>query len=108
MNATFIHTNSPCARRDEGAQRNRATAHATRAPGPAYLAALKTLKDGSSSAKKELMEEAAIMFKLQHQNLVGLVGVCTREYPILLMMESATKWHRCCLAELVRLPNVAR
>ena len=55
---------------------------------PAYLAAVKTLKEGSTGAdKKELMEEAAVMAQLQHTNLVGLIGVCTREYPILLVME---------------------
>ena len=60
----------------------------TAAGSPSFLAAVKTLKEGSSSAdKRELMEEAALMAQLQHANLVGIVGVCTRSYPILLVLE---------------------
>lgn len=55
---------------------------------PAYLAAAKTLKAGASTAdKNELMEEAAIMAGLRHPNLVGLVGVCTTDFPILMVIE---------------------
>ena len=55
---------------------------------PAFLVAVKTLKEGCTGQdKKELMEEAALMAHLRHDNLVELVGVCTREYPVLLVME---------------------
>ena len=55
---------------------------------PSFLAAVKTLKEGSTGAdKRELMEEATLMAQMQHANLVGIVGVCTRAYPVLLVLE---------------------
>lgn len=56
--------------------------------GPAFLVAVKTMKEGCTGQdKKELMEEAALMVQLRHDHLVELVGVCTRAFPILLVME---------------------
>ena len=55
---------------------------------PAYTVAAKTLKEGCTGAdERMLMEEAAIMAQLQHNNVVGIVGVCTRQYPMLLVMQ---------------------
>jgi len=57
-------------------------------PRPAYLAAVKTLKEGSTRQdKQELMEEAAINALLQHDNLVALIGVCTKGSPVMLVLE---------------------
>ena len=38
-------------------------------------------------ALKDFLEEAAIMKDLKHPNLVQLLGVCTREAPLYMIME---------------------
>ena len=42
---------------------------------------MKTLKVGTMGAS-ELLEEAALMKKLRHSNLIQLYAVCTKEEPI--------------------------
>lgn len=59
-----------------------------RGPGTPFLAAAKTLHAGATGADRAaLMEEAAIMNALNHKHLVGLVGVVTKGYPLMIIME---------------------
>uniref|UniRef100_A0A4W3I4U2 Tyrosine-protein kinase n=1 Tax=Callorhinchus milii TaxID=7868 RepID=A0A4W3I4U2_CALMI len=51
-----------------------------------YNVAIKMIKEGSMS-EDEFLEEAEIMMKLKHPNLVQLYGVCTKEYPIYIVTE---------------------
>lgn len=48
--------------------------------------AVKTLKE-DTMALKDFLEEAAIMKEMKHQNLVQLLGVCTREPPFYIITE---------------------
>ena len=48
--------------------------------------AVKTLKPGTRSAG-EFLQEAGVMKRLRHAQLIYLHGVCTREEPIMLVME---------------------
>ena len=48
--------------------------------------AVKTLKPGTMGAS-EFLEEAALMKKFRHQNLVQLYAVCTQEEPIYIITE---------------------
>ena len=48
--------------------------------------AVKTLKPGTMGAS-EFLEEAALMKKFRHQNLVQLYAVCTKEEPIYIITE---------------------
>nr|4CSV_A Chain A, SRC-ABL TYROSINE KINASE ANCESTOR [synthetic construct]4UEU_A Chain A, TYROSINE KINASE AS - A COMMON ANCESTOR OF SRC AND ABL [synthetic construct] len=48
--------------------------------------AVKTLKEGTMSVE-EFLQEAQIMKKLKHPNLVQLYGVCTKEPPIYIITE---------------------
>ena len=48
--------------------------------------AVKTLKPGTMGAS-EFLEEAALMKKLRHQNLVQLYAVCTKEKPFYIITE---------------------
>ena len=48
--------------------------------------AVKTLKPGTMDAS-EFLEEAALMKKFRHQNLVQLYAVCTKEEPIYIITE---------------------
>ena len=52
--------------------------------------AVKTLKE-DTMALKDFLEEAAIMKEMKHQNLVQLIGVCTREPPFYIITEFMTK-----------------
>ena len=48
--------------------------------------AVKTLKTGIVSPQ-EFLQEAALMKKLRHPNLIQLYAVCTREEPIYVIIE---------------------
>ena len=48
--------------------------------------AVKTLKPGTRSAS-EFLQEAGVMKRMRHAQLIYLHGVCTREEPIMLVME---------------------
>ena len=48
--------------------------------------AVKTLKE-DTMALKDFLQEAAIMKEMKHQNLVQLLGVCTREPPFYIITE---------------------
>uniref|UniRef100_A0A671XCC7 Tyrosine-protein kinase n=1 Tax=Sparus aurata TaxID=8175 RepID=A0A671XCC7_SPAAU len=48
--------------------------------------AIKMIKEGSMS-EEEFIEEAKIMMKLRHENLVQLYGVCTKQRPIYIVTE---------------------
>ncbi|CAL8333244.1 tyrosine-protein kinase BTK [Gadus morhua] len=48
--------------------------------------AIKMIKEGSMS-EEEFIEEAKIMMKLCHENLVQLYGVCTKQRPIYIVTE---------------------
>jgi len=48
--------------------------------------AVKTLKPGSL-APKEFLEEAAMLKKYRHKQIVSLFGVCSNEEPLLIVLE---------------------
>ncbi|XP_023650785.1 tyrosine-protein kinase BTK isoform X2 [Paramormyrops kingsleyae] len=48
--------------------------------------AIKMIKEGSMS-EDDFIEEAKVMMKLQHTNLVQLYGVCTKQRPIYIVTE---------------------
>ncbi|XP_013406670.1 Abelson tyrosine-protein kinase 2 isoform X2 [Lingula anatina] len=50
------------------------------------IVAVKTLKE-DTMALKDFLEEAAIMKEMKHENLVQLLGVCTREPPFYIVTE---------------------
>ena len=43
--------------------------------------------DVTPQLEADFLAEARIMMKLQHPNVVGLIGVCTRQRPYLMVME---------------------
>ena len=50
--------------------------------------AVKTLKPGSSLDKKiAFLSEADMMKRFDHRNIVKLLGVCTRNEPVYMVME---------------------
>jgi abelson tyrosine-protein kinase 1 len=49
--------------------------------------AVKTLKEETSAALHDFLAEAAIMKDLRHDNLVQLLGVCTRDAPYYIITE---------------------
>ncbi|NXT34014.1 BMX kinase, partial [Pelecanoides urinatrix] len=51
-----------------------------------YDVAIKMIKEGAMS-EDEFIEEAQAMMKLNHHKLVRLYGVCSKSYPIYLVME---------------------
>ncbi|NXF39544.1 BMX kinase, partial [Nyctibius bracteatus] len=51
-----------------------------------YDVAIKMIKEGAMS-EDEFIEEAQTMMKLNHPKLVRLYGVCSKSYPIYLVME---------------------
>lgn len=53
--------------------------------------AVKTLKEDMMHLEKEFLEEAELMKKIRHPNLVRLLGVCTLEAPIYIVTEFMTK-----------------
>lgn len=53
--------------------------------------AIKTLKNVTPQATEEFLAEADVMTKLQHQNLVQLIGVCTANEPIMIVSEFMAK-----------------
>jgi serine/threonine protein kinase len=57
--------------------------------GIALTTAVKTLKAGNDTSRKELLHEAALMALLEHGNLVAILGVVTapRNMPALLVLE---------------------
>ena len=52
-------------------------------------AAVKTLKQSDSSAREDLLREAALMALFEHRNLVSLIGVVTkpRNIPAMIVLE---------------------
>ena len=52
--------------------------------------AIKTLKTGTMSSS-DFLQEAAIMKKFRHPNLVALYAVCSKEEPIYIVTEYMTK-----------------
>ncbi|XP_006632978.1 tyrosine-protein kinase BTK isoform X2 [Lepisosteus oculatus] len=67
--------------------------------------AIKMIKEGSMS-EDDFIEEAKIMMKLRHQNLVQLYGVCTKQRPIYIVTEFLA--NGCLLSylrETLKLPN---
>lgn len=60
--------------------------------------AIKTLKTGSMSSS-DFLQEAAIMKKFRHPNLVTLYAVCSKEEPIFIVTEFMSKGS---LLELLR------
>eukprot|EP00056_Hartaetosiga_gracilis_P011121 m.166535 g.166535 ORF g.166535 m.166535 type:complete len:2195 (+) comp13451_c0_seq2:195-6779(+) len=55
---------------------------------PEYIVAVKTIHpDAGDSARKELLQEAAIMAQFKHPNIVGFVGVVTVNEPVMLVVE---------------------
>uniref|UniRef100_A0A0K8TET8 Tyrosine-protein kinase n=1 Tax=Lygus hesperus TaxID=30085 RepID=A0A0K8TET8_LYGHE len=63
--------------------------------------AVKTLKE-DTMALKDFLEEASIMKKMKHPNLVQLLGVCTREPPFYIITEFMSKGN---LLDYLRLGN---
>lgn len=54
----------------------------------AHDVVVKVLKEGSSDQKKtEFREEALLMSRLEHKNILQLVGICMTEKPMLLVIE---------------------
>lgn len=50
--------------------------------------AVKTLKIGSTMEEKlDFLSEAEVMKRLEHKNIVKLVGVCTKSEPVYTVME---------------------
>lgn len=50
--------------------------------------AVKTLKSGSNTeVKLDFLSEAEVMKRLDHQNIVKLLGVCTKNEPVYTIME---------------------
>lgn len=50
--------------------------------------AVKTLKIGSTMEEKlDFLSEAEVMKRLDHKNIVKLVGVCTKSEPVYTVME---------------------
>eukprot|EP00051_Salpingoeca_urceolata_P001714 m.43425 g.43425 ORF g.43425 m.43425 type:complete len:1401 (-) comp11636_c0_seq3:170-4372(-) len=73
---------------------------------PEYIAAIKTLKDDPSGQEKlELMREAALMAQFSHPNVVGLIGVCTKGMPMLLVVQFCE--HGSLLSFLKKNPNLS-
>jgi len=55
---------------------------------PQVAVAVKTLKVGSTTEEKlDFLVEAEVMKRLDHKNIVKLVGVCTRSEPVYAVME---------------------
>ena len=49
---------------------------------------MKTLKAGSTVDEKiDFLSEAEMMKKFDHRNIVKLLGVCTRNEPVYMVME---------------------
>lgn len=49
---------------------------------------MKTLKLGSTTeVKLDFLSEAEVMKRLDHQNIVKLLGVCTKNEPVYTIME---------------------
>ncbi|KAG9510684.1 V-SRC [Fragariocoptes setiger] len=79
--------------------------------------AVKTLKPGSMSPQA-FLDEAVIMRKCRHENLVPLFGVCSREEPLLIITEFMcngsllsylrNKRARDCKLSLIELTDIAR
>jgi serine/threonine protein kinase len=50
--------------------------------------AVKTLKVGSSMVEKlDFLSEAEVMKRFEHKNIVKLLGVCTKNEPVYMIME---------------------
>lgn len=60
--------------------------------------AIKTLKNKSDSVMQEFLSEANVMTQMKHQNLVLLIGVCTKN-PVMIVSEFMAKG---CLLDFLR------
>lgn len=50
--------------------------------------AVKTLKVGSTMEEKlDFLSEAEVMKRFEHKNIVKLLGVCTKNEPVYMIME---------------------
>ena len=50
--------------------------------------AVKTMKEGSTVDEKiDFLSEAEMMKRFDHRNIVKLLGVCTRNEPVYMVME---------------------
>ncbi len=50
--------------------------------------AVKTLKDGANdSDRRDFLSEADLLCRFQHENVLGLLGVCLNEEPWLIVLE---------------------
>jgi len=60
----------------------------THYPDHKVAVAVKTLKLGSTTeVKLDFLSEAEVMKRLDHQNIVKLLGVCTKNEPVYTIME---------------------
>lgn len=58
---------------------------------PMQLVTIKTVRDrGEASLCEEFRQEATLRSQLQHQNLVGLLGVVTKEQPLSMVFASSS------------------
>ena len=65
-------------------------ASATNLPGQpkgVVSVAVKLMKDTSESARSSFMDEAARLRPLHHENVVGLLAVCFRSEPLMIVLE---------------------
>jgi serine/threonine protein kinase len=62
-------------------------------PPPSLFAqvAIKTLKASGEAETEEFLAEAHLMTKLEHKNLVRLIGVVTSTNPIMMVFEYMSK-----------------
>ncbi len=56
--------------------------------GDVCFVAVKTLKDGASeNDRKDYLSEADLLNQFEHENVLGLLGVCLKEEPWLIVIE---------------------
>lgn len=57
---------------------------------PAFAVALKKLRSaGDTNQKEAFLREASIMAQLQHENVIGLIGVVTAGEPLIIVLQFA-------------------
>jgi serine/threonine protein kinase len=77
---------------------NKMVLHDKPRPGAATMVAVKTLlADAPAASEAEFLAEMQLMMKLRHPNLVNLLGIATKDDPLLLVLEflpggSLDKW----------------
>lgn len=55
------------------------------------VVAVKALKDSSMQAAEDFKKEIEIMMEFHHPNILSLLGVCTTQFPLLLISELMSK-----------------